>query len=492
MKRLGWLTLAVIAFLAPISSALGQSSLLQGGAWTPGHGPMYVGSGSGQPIVQDSGPASGGAIGLGYNEQLLTVRGTGTAPYANAGTGPFGTNACNYDAPTTNATGYHYLCFSPNALGGGLIAYGYGGGATPLPLQFNINGVLTSLNNTGRTRLTGNVLYYVSNTAGAACGTSTCALGNDSNNGLSPTTPFLTIQEAWNTIAYTLDLNGFNVTVQIADGTYTATPRVLQMGEGPPGVFQATSIAFQGNSSNNMNVSLSGSTAAINCGVQGKGTTQVTFRNMHLQSSGGNDLNAAGCILVVNNLDFGTAGGAQGAQVYAFHGGFITTEGNAPYTISGNAYAHVLAQTDSTVAMHASGVTCSNSPAFSGATVVSQYAGANAFYGGITFTNCGSVTGSRYLVEYGGAYIDVGGAGTSYIPGSTDGAALYGGQYDAQPTPLPGYQIGVNLPTCNAAGQGMHVHVTNGVASPTFGATVSTTGSTDIPVFCNGTAWVYG
>lgn len=153
MKRLGWLTLAVIAFLAPLSAALGQSSLLQGGAWQPGHGPMYVGSGSGQPIVQDSGPASGGAIGLGYSEQLLTVRGTGTAPYANAGTGPYGTNACNYDAPTTNATGYHYLCFSPNALGGGLIAYGYGGTATPLPLQFNINGVLTSINSSSPTQI---------------------------------------------------------------------------------------------------------------------------------------------------------------------------------------------------------------------------------------------------------------------------------------------------------------------------------------------------
>lgn len=280
-----------------------------------------------------------------------------------------------------------------------------------------------------RTQLSGPVTYYVSNTAGAPCGTFTCALGSDSNNGLNPTTPFLTIQEAWNTIAYTLDLNGFNVTVQIADGTYTATPRVLQMGEGPPGVFQATSIAFQGNASNNMNVSLSGSTAAINCGVQGKGSTQVTFRNMHLQSSGGNDLNAAGCILIVNNIDFGTAGGAQGAQVYAFHGGFITTEGSANYTVSGGAYVHALAQTNSTVALHASQVTFTNSPAFSGATVIAEY-NADVFFGGITFVNGGTVTGVRFVAQTNG-YIDVGGTGNlTQIPGSSPGITATGGQYD--------------------------------------------------------------
>jgi hypothetical protein len=140
MKRLGWLTLAVMAFLAPVSAAFGQASLLQGGGWQPGHSPMYVGQSGSQPIVQDSGPASGGPIGLGLAEQLLTVRGTGTAPYANAGTGPLGTNWCDYDAPTTNPTGYHVFCISPNAQGGGLISYNAFGGAAPLPFNFNING----------------------------------------------------------------------------------------------------------------------------------------------------------------------------------------------------------------------------------------------------------------------------------------------------------------------------------------------------------------
>lgn len=135
MKRI--LALA-LALLAPIAAAQAQG-VLQSGPWTPGHAPMYVGQGSSQPVLQDSGPASGGSVGVGLSELGLTVRGIGSPPFANAGTGPFGTNLCDYDAPT-NSAAYHYLCFSPNAQGGGLIAYGAAGTAAPLPLYLKLNG----------------------------------------------------------------------------------------------------------------------------------------------------------------------------------------------------------------------------------------------------------------------------------------------------------------------------------------------------------------
>lgn len=135
------IVLAALLALLP-SIAMAQGALLQGGPWKPGHAPQYVGSGNGQAIVQDSGPASGGVPGVGFSEMGLTVRGTGTAPYANVGTGPLGTNFCDYDAPINNATGYHYLCFSPNAQGGGLMAYGSGGTAAQLPFSIGVNGTL--------------------------------------------------------------------------------------------------------------------------------------------------------------------------------------------------------------------------------------------------------------------------------------------------------------------------------------------------------------
>ena len=121
-----------------------QASILQGGPWNPGHVPQYVTQGQpgGQPIVMDGGSAAGGGSGVNPGEIGVTIRSpTNTYPASNAGTGPNSTNICDYDAPTTNATGYHYLCWSPNAAGGGLLAYGAGGGASNLPFNFNVNGV---------------------------------------------------------------------------------------------------------------------------------------------------------------------------------------------------------------------------------------------------------------------------------------------------------------------------------------------------------------
>jgi len=133
--------IALAAALGLPSLAWAQSTLLQGGPWTPGHVPQYaIGAGQ-QPVVIDGGGAAGSGAGGNVSEIGVTARGTGTAPYAGQGTGPLGTNICDYDAPITNPTGYHYLCMSANAQGGGLLVFGNAGGATQLPLQFIINGV---------------------------------------------------------------------------------------------------------------------------------------------------------------------------------------------------------------------------------------------------------------------------------------------------------------------------------------------------------------
>src|SRR6202166_407636 len=133
--------IALAAALGLPSLAWAQSTLLQGGPWTPGHVPQYaIGAGQ-QPVVIDGGGAAGSGAGGNVSEIGVTARGPGTAPYAGQGTGQRGTNICDYDAPITNPTGYHYLCMSANAQGGGLLVFGNAGGATQLPLQFVINGV---------------------------------------------------------------------------------------------------------------------------------------------------------------------------------------------------------------------------------------------------------------------------------------------------------------------------------------------------------------
>jgi hypothetical protein len=134
----------ILIFLAVMAiplAAFAQQAPLQGGPWAAGHAPMYSNPSAGQTIIQDSGPARGGSTGLGLSELLLAARGTGAPPYASQGTGPYGTNQCDYDGPIDAAAGYHFLCFSANANGGGVIAYGAGGVASPLPFSLIVNGV---------------------------------------------------------------------------------------------------------------------------------------------------------------------------------------------------------------------------------------------------------------------------------------------------------------------------------------------------------------
>ena len=131
------------AALMAASQAFAQSSLLQAGPVTPGHQPMYSGSGFSQPLVQDGGGSNGGGLGVNPSELGITSRsgnGANTPPYASNGNGPNGEHFCMFDAPTTNPTGYHYFCFDPNAQGGGLLDYGSAAGAGTLPLQMIVNG----------------------------------------------------------------------------------------------------------------------------------------------------------------------------------------------------------------------------------------------------------------------------------------------------------------------------------------------------------------
>ena len=136
-----WVFLAALTAASPVFA---QQAILQGGPVTPGHVPQYTGTYS-QPIVQDGGGSGGGGLGFNPGEFGITSRAghnVNTAPFASNGNGPLGEHACMFDGPTNNPTGYHYLCFDPNAQGGGLIDYGNGGGASPLPLQISVNGIL--------------------------------------------------------------------------------------------------------------------------------------------------------------------------------------------------------------------------------------------------------------------------------------------------------------------------------------------------------------
>lgn len=144
---IGGTALAILAGSNPRLSAQ-VSTIIQSGPWTVGHLGCYVGAGSSQAVMTDCGPAGGVGTGSGSqgNSEFLQVAvgPPGQAPYAGLGSGDYGTTDCRDDAPIDNPTGYHSLCFSPDAQGGGLLTYTAHGSAPPLPFQCIINGVLIS------------------------------------------------------------------------------------------------------------------------------------------------------------------------------------------------------------------------------------------------------------------------------------------------------------------------------------------------------------
>jgi len=198
------------------SAAFGQGTVLQGGSWTAGRAPMYVGTGSGQAVVQDSGPAGGGTTGLGLKELLLTARGTGTPPFVAQGTGPGGTNFCNYDAPTTNATGYHYICMSPNAtvagVTGSIITAGSGGATSAVPLYLCSNGTCVTPSGT---------------IAGLTVGTTTIAGGG--NGGVLYDNSGILGEVAAPSVALRMMQSGASAAPSYSTSTWPATTTINQI-----------------------------------------------------------------------------------------------------------------------------------------------------------------------------------------------------------------------------------------------------------------------
>lgn len=105
----------LIGLIAATLASPAFAQVKQSGTITPGHAASWTANG----VIQDAGTAGVGAL----NALGITASGT-----------PF----CISDAPITGQ--YHQLCMGANSLGGGLLSYTAGGGASALPFQFNFNG----------------------------------------------------------------------------------------------------------------------------------------------------------------------------------------------------------------------------------------------------------------------------------------------------------------------------------------------------------------
>ncbi|MFA5899033.1 MAG: DUF2793 domain-containing protein [Hyphomicrobium sp.] len=253
----------------------------------------------------------------------------------------------------------------------------------------------------GREMLTANRTYYVRTN------------GSDSNDGLANTSggAFLTLQKAYDVIAATLDLAGHTVTVQIADGTYTAGLTIAQPWSG------GGAVTFTGNAGTPSNVVVNPTAATCYntlCPLPGvltianqKLTTTTSGHGIYMQAPGTIHFSA---------LVFGSLAGSYQAHLYAEVGGAnIVATGN--YTIDGTAGAHVYAVEGGRIAIFSRTVTLSGTPGFGDCFVSAARLGVIMAHD-MTFT--GSATGKRFDASNGGLLF-TSGASTSYFPGSSAG-----------------------------------------------------------------------
>jgi len=254
-----------------------------------------------------------------------------------------------------------------------------------------------------RERLTTNRAYYVRTD------------GNDGNDGLSNAAggAFLTLQGALNKVA-TIDFNGFTVTIQLANGTYTAGGVV------PATVGQADvdDLIIQGNAAAPGSVIVNAPNSDCVLALAG---TRVKVKDVELRTNGANAscLNALGGVIWFENIRFGTT---VIHHVTAAYGGVVLAQGN--YAITGGAFTHMSAALCGTIQIYGRTVTITGTPSivnFAQAALLGNlHVGANAY--------SGSATGKRYDVSA-NSVINAAGGGASYFPGNSAGSAATGGLY---------------------------------------------------------------
>ena len=256
--------------------------------------------------------------------------------------------------------------------------------------------------------------------------------GNDANNGLTSGTAFATLQHAAN-VAATFNLNGYAVTVNVANGSYA--PVVL------PPINGSGTVAFVGNSGSPSSVVIAASTGsavtASGCGTgySFNGFTVSSAAPNYTANDGGAGFFLGGnTAMNVLNINCGVCQVAH----FAVFGGANLTLGGA-IRIAGGLTANTIGPG---VHMWSIGGQISSSggagnpglnPALTVTTLVTMTAfiavsSAFCFVVYSSITGASNVTGSKYAASLNGV-IYTGGQPTSYYPGSTSGTTSTGGQY---------------------------------------------------------------
>jgi len=266
------------------------------------------------------------------------------------------------------------------------------------------NPTLSLTNGAPRVLLTGARTYYVRTD------------GDDANTGLTDSSggAFLTIQAAINA-ASALDNGGFDVTIQVRDGTYTGSNTFKNIVGGGR-------IVIQGNSGTPANVIIS--TTSADCFTSTAsgyfGTYHVKDLKVQTTTSGDCFDIRQGSILTLGNIVFHTC---AESHFNVSHHAYVECQAN--YSITGNAAgSHVLLTAMGCMQIAGLTITLTGTPSF--AIFADVESVSFLFIAGNTFS--GSGTGTRYFI-IANAVVYTGGAGATYLPGNVGGSTATGGQY---------------------------------------------------------------
>jgi len=258
----------------------------------------------------------------------------------------------------------------------------------------------------GRELLTSNRTYYVRTD------------GSDSNTGLTNTSggAFLTVQKAVDTAA-TLDLGIYDITIQIADGTYVGSVLLKS-------IIGSGSITIQGNLTTPANVILNRSANGVFDNFDGiiKGSSTIgiyKIRDLTVSATGTNlsGIVSFNSFIEYQNIIFGAV---TDTHLFALEGGKILCTGN--YSITGGATTHYYANANGNIRCQNKTITMSGTQNYTSQFALSNYFGVIAANGN-TYTG-GTITGQRYNVSETGIIVTVG--GPNYFPGSIAGTPVPG------------------------------------------------------------------
>lgn len=250
------------------------------------------------------------------------------------------------------------------------------------------------------------------------------SIGNDGFDGLTPSTAFKTIDRAMLYIMHT-NLNGFTLTVHVADGAYgpcTMQRPLYASGNG------YGSITIIGNVGSPQNVLVQSSTSApaIGCNLD---VGSYIVRGFQIQSAGGHGI---ACLGSASQLQIGAIifGGCGGSHIHSQGGiaGYLGPGGGFAdqIFIAQGAACHVSCDDVGRFNTQGPPLVFTGGASFSNSFVVlGNLSRAAVYYQSIT--NYGYAGGRKYLVA-GNSFLNVSGQGVNYLPGTAAGALVAGGE----------------------------------------------------------------